>query len=293
MVQSQFRRLLKPVWNVFKDALPAKLHVEIDHFKSHGTFPDLRHPRTFNEKTAWRKLYDRDPRMPPLVDKIIAKELMGEKFGPDFIISTLATFESEKEVDFSALLYPCVVKANHGSGTNVFLPRRPENEEKVRRQMGSYLRHRHELKSEELAYSKVTPRLLVEPILEGGEHGLVDYKFHTFAGRVFAIQVDVDRYTDHRRSFYDPNWTRMPVELLYPKADYAIDPPLELKEMLHYAEKIGEGFSYVRVDLYEADGMVKFGEATFYHGAGLEVFKPREFDELFGAQWDLERSPGR
>jgi hypothetical protein len=284
-LKSDVRQLLKPAWRLLNDLLPAKMHVELDHLRSHGKLPNLKNPRTFSEKTAWRKLYDRDPRMPPLIDKIVAKELMATRFGPEFIIPTLAVYESENDVDFSVLPYPCVVKTNHGSGTNVFLSRRPEDEGSVKRQLGIHLRHRHESDSEEWAYSRITPRLLVEPFLEGGAHGLVDYKFHTFGGHVFAIQVDVDRYTDHRRSFYDASWTEMPVELLYPKASYAIDPPVELQTMLRYSEQIGEGFSYVRVDLYEAEDKVKFGEATFYHGAGLERFNPREFDEVFGAQW--------
>jgi len=280
-------KLLKPIWAVFRDALPSKWHVIIDHLRIHGKVPNLGHPRTFNEWTAWRKLYDRDPRMPPLVDKIVAKELMAARFGSEFIIPTLATFERETEVDFAALPYPCAVKANHASGMNLFLMERPKDEDTVRTQLRRFLGYRHHDVSEEWAYSEVHPRLLVEPFIYGGEHGLVDYKFHTFSGRVLAIQVDVDRYTNHRRCFYDPSWNLIPFELLYPQADYEIEPPLKLREMLGYAEQIGEDFSYVRVDLYEAEGKVKFGEATFYHGAGLEIFVPREYDEILGTEWGL------
>jgi hypothetical protein len=230
-------------------------------------------------------LYDRDPRIPPMVDKIAAKEQMASRFGRDFIIPTLATFSTEAEVDFAALPYPCVIKPNHASGFNVFLKERAADEGSVRRKLGRLLRYRHERSAEEWAYSQIPPRLLVEPFIEGGEHGLVDYKFHTFAGRVFSVQVDMARYTDHRRSFFDPQWKPMPFELLYPRADYKISPPSTLEEMIRCAEQIGEGFSYVRVDLYEIEGKVKFGEATFYPGAGLEVFKPREFDAIFGEQW--------
>jgi len=220
-----------------------------------------------------------------MVDKIAAKEQMASRFGQDFIIPTLATFSTEAEVDFAALPYPCVIKPNHASGFNVFLKERAADEGSVRRKLGRLLRYRHERSAEEWAYSQIPPRLLVEPFIEGGEHGLVDYKFHTFAGRVFSVQVDMARYTDHRRSFFDPQWKPMPFELLYPRADYKISPPSTLEEMIRCAEQIGEGFSYVRVDLYEIEGKVKFGEATFYPGAGLEVFKPREFDAIFGEQW--------
>ena len=290
-LKNALKRLLKPVWVVFRDALPAKTHVALDHLRNHGKLPDLQHPSTFSEKIAYRKLYDRDPRIPSLVDKISAKEQMSSSFGADFIIPTLAMFDTADEIDFAALIYPCVVKPNHASGFNVFLRERPANEGEARRRLGRLLRYRHERASEEWAYSQIAPRLLVEPWvvesgIEGGRHGLIDYKFHTFGGRVFAIQVDVDRYTNHRRSFFDPSWTPMQFELLYSKASYQIPAPVALKEMLHYAAQIGEGFAYVRVDLYEVGGRVKFGEATFYPGAGLEVFKPPEFDAVFGALWN-------
>ena len=279
------RKLLKHVWTTFADMLPRKVHVRLDHLRIHGRLPDLEHPRTFSEKITHRKLYDLDPRMPALIDKIAAKEQMAARFGSGFVIPALATFKSETEVDFAALPYPCVVKASHGSGMNVFLTERPANEKKVRRQLQRFLRGNHFAPSEEWAYSQVEPRLLVEPMIEGGDHGLVDYKFHTFSGRVFAIQVDVDRFTNHRRCFFNPKWERMPFALFYPDTQQEIPPPQDLKAMIRYAEQIGRDFSYVRVDLYEVDGVSKFGEATFYPGAGLEPFNPPEYDELFGQQW--------
>jgi hypothetical protein len=167
-------------------------------------------------------------------------------------------------------------------------PANAKEEEKIRHQLRGFLRWDFHALWEEWAYSKVRRRLLVEPFIEGGEHGLVDYKFHTFNGRVFAIQVDVDRYTDHRRSLRDLNWNEMPVDFTYRRPSYALPRPDNFNNMLRYAEQIGEGFSYVRVDLYEIAGCVKFGEVTFYPGAGLvDYFNPPEFDELFGAQWSM------
>jgi len=257
----------------------------IDQLRIHHRLPNLDHPTTFSEKIAHRMLYDRDPRIPALVDKIAAKQEMVARFGEAFVIPTLATFATQAEVDFALLPYPCVLKPSHASGFNIFLPERPHNESRLRRHLGALLRHRHELEAEEWAYAQLAPRLLVEPFIKGGEHGLIDYKFHTFAGRVFAIQVDVDRFTRHARCFFDPAWKLMPFELFYPAASFLIPPPASLDALIGYAEQIGQGFSYLRVDLYEIDGKPRFGEATFYPGAGLEPFKPRAFDALFGAQW--------
>jgi len=284
-MKSQLKWLFGPFWRCFLQVLPAKMHVVVLYWRRFGRIPNLEAPRTFNEKILHRMLYDRDSRMPPLIDKIAVKETMAARFGNDFIIPTLATFEDERDVDFRNLPYPCVIKAAHSSGMNMFLLKRPEVEREARRELHRFLSYDHSSLYEEWAYLKVPHRILVEPLIDGGEHGLVDYKFHTFDGQVYAIQVDVDRHTDHRRCFYDTNWIKMRFELLYPNADYEIPPPGCLNQMLWYAERIGETFSYVRADLYEIEGMVKFGEVTFYHGAGLERFHPAKFDMMFGAHW--------
>lgn len=272
---------------MLRDALPARAHVLIDHLRVFHRFPNLKHPVTFNEKIAHRKLYDRDPRMPALVDKISAKQMMAARFGADFVIPTLARYDNAAEVDFALLPYPCVIKPSHTSGFNVFLMERPANERRVRRKLGQLLRYRYERAAEEWAYTQVEARLLVEPFIDAGPPGLTDYKLHTFSGRVFAIQVDVDRYTNHARTLFDRDWNPMPFSLLYPRATYAIPKPSALDAMIHRAEQIGEGFSYIRVDLYEISGKPIFGEATFYPSGGLGIFTPREYDALFGAQWKM------
>ena len=277
---------------MFRDALPTHAHVLIDHYRIHWRLPNLTHPKTFSEKIAWRMLYDRDARIPAMVDKIAAKQQMAARFGERFVIPTLAVYDNAAEIDFALLPYPCVIKPNHASGFNVFLREKPPGERKVRRRLLDLLRYRHQHSAEEWAYSQIAPRLLVEPFvaepfIDGRPHGLTDYKFHTFGGRVFAVQVDVGRYTRHTRNFYTPEWEPMNFSLLYPRASGEIPKPAALDEMIARAGRIGEGFSYVRVDLYEIEGKSKFGEVTFYPGAGLEVFKPKQFDALFGEQWNL------
>jgi hypothetical protein len=284
-LDNPLRPFAKSLWAVFRDVLPRRAHVIVDQLRFQRRLPNLKHPATFSDKIAHRMLYDRDARIPELVDKISAKRLMAARFGEDFVIPTVAVFDSSAEVDFALLPYPCVIKPNHASGFNVFLHQRPEGEIKVRRKLNRLLSYRHERSAEEWAYSQIAPRLLVEPFLSQGDTSLTDYKFHTFAGRVFAIQVDVGRYTDHRRAFFDPAWKPMPFSLLYPTPSTSIPKPAALPDMIRFAQQIGEAFPYLRVDLYEIGDKVKFGEATFYPGAGLEVFKPREYDALFGAQW--------
>jgi hypothetical protein len=284
-MKARIREMVQSAWRWLLDLLPARWHVTVDHLRFHKSFPNLSNPRTLSEKIAWRKLYERDPRMPSLVDKITSKEQMAARFGEGFVIPTLATFASESEIDFGALQYPCVIKANHGSSMNLFLMERPADEEKVRGKLGRFLRFRYHAVREEWAYSKVKPRLLVEPFLAGGEHGLVDYKIHTFHGHAYAIEIITDRYTGHYGAMFDRDWNEIPCLFGAVKAPYTIPRPVQLDRMIDIAEQIGKDFSYVRVDFYEVEGRAVFGEITFYPGGGLDVVEPEEYDEIFGRQW--------
>jgi hypothetical protein len=193
LLNSTLKPVFKPVWALLRDALPRRAHVVLDHLRCHGRLPNLQYPSTFSEKIACRKLHDRDPRIPQLVDKIVAKQQMAARFGPEFILPLLATFSNEAEVDFAALPYPCVIKPNHLSGFNLFLKQPPESSNGIRRKLGRLLRTRYERASEVWAYSQIAPRLLVEPFIEGGPHGLIDHKFRTFQGSVFSRLVRRNR----------------------------------------------------------------------------------------------------
>lgn len=286
-MNAALRGVAQSVWRSALDLLPARWHVIVDHIRFHKRFPNLRDPKTLSEKIAWRKLHDRDPRMPALADKIGVKELMAARFGADFVIPTMAVFESEREIDFGALSYPCLIKANHGSNMNLFLMARPANENKVRARLRRFLRMKYYAVREEWAYSHVKPRLLVEPYINGGNHGLVDYKVHTFHGRAYAIEIVTDRYTAHYGAMFDTDWNEIPCLFGAAKGPNPIPRPSQLERMIAYAEQIGQEFSYVRVDFYEIAGKAVFGEITFYPGGGVDVVEPPEYDLIFGNQWDL------
>ena len=112
---------------------------------------------------------------------------------------------------------------------------------------------------------------------------LDDYKIHCFNGIPKIIQVDFDRFSNHRRNLYDTNWNYIEAEICYPTdKSHMIERPQALDEMLNIAEKLSKGCSYVRVDLYWTGNQVLFGELTFHHGSGCEIIKPESFSYLLG-----------
>jgi TupA-like ATPgrasp len=115
---------------------------------------------------------------------------------------------------------------------------------------------------------------------------LPDYKFFVFGGRVEFIQMDIDRFSDHRRAFYDRSWRKQEISLGYPKLESLIaEPPRHLAAMMNAAEALGAPFDFVRIDLYDLPEGPKFGEVTFSPNSGFEQFNPPEMDRLFGSLW--------
>jgi hypothetical protein len=291
-VLKRFRRLLRPVYLRFADALPASWHVKLEYFRAHGRWPNLSHPQKFNEKIAWRKLCERDARLPGLSDKIQAKRIVGARFGYDLINPTLAVYSNANEMDFTKLPLsapPYVIKANHGSGMNIFVRDEPINQSAIREKVDKWMKIDHSSIMEEWAYSRIKPRILIEPDM-GDTARLTDYKFHVFSGSVYAIEVVLDRFGDYRINFYNPDWIPLEIKRYAnrPPSDAPVAPPNRLADMLKLAEAIGSEFSYVRVDLYEIDGRIRFGELTFYTGAANDRFEPDEWDLRFGQQWVCE-----
>jgi hypothetical protein len=279
--------------------LPPRLNVIIGYTQAHYRLPDLSNPRTFSEKIAWRKLYDRDPRLPEMVDKIRVKEIMAKRFGEDFIIPTSRVYNTVDELDFDQSplnVPPYVIKVNHGSNMNIFVREgHAPDVRAIKKKLAAYLKTNHTAFAQEWAYSKVVRKIFIEPLIETNIGYLPDYRFHVFAGTTYVIETILDICGETRReNMYDRNWRLLNVvHGDYPRYETPLPRPAKLDEMTRIAEAIGNDFSYVRVDLYEIEGAIKFGELTFYPGAGHDRFNPREWDAKFGGQWKLDLCEAR
>jgi hypothetical protein len=256
-----------------------------------GRLPSISNPKTFSEFVQWRKIYERDIRMSVRTDKIAAKEIVSGALDSSWVIPTLwhgAKLPAQSERNWPL---PFVIKASHGSAMNYFVRTQAEADwSKIEALCESWLAIKYYGDwNAHWAYSKVPPRLLVEPFIgELGELPL-DYKFWMFHGKVAFIQVDVGREHNHKRTMFDKNWNRLPFGMLYPVYEGDIRPPSSLKQMIRAAELLSRDFTFVRVDLYEISGSPKFGELTFYPEEGLTPFDPPEWDLRFGHMW-LDRS---
>jgi hypothetical protein len=286
------REVLRPLYLAVLSRLPPYLHAVLGYYRVHGRLPNLRAPRRFSEKIIWRKLYERDPRYPQLIDKILVKEYVAQRVGGELLIPTLAVYERPEELDFERPPLsrpPYVIKANHGWDMNLFVVDPAElgdarQLEAIRARLRSWLATDHSLRMREWAYSSIRRRLLVEPYL-----GPVnDHKFHVFHGRVYACELISNRFLRQRQeAIFDRDWRL--IEANYGLPLYAGELPQKSvrERMVQIAEALAEGFDYLRVDLYVVGGTVKFGELTFYPGGGEERLRPVAWDRAFGEQWRL------
>lgn len=145
----------------------------------------------------------------------------------------------------------------------------------------------------EWPYKNVRPRIIAEKYLgDGTGKPINDYKFMCFHGQVKCSFVCTQRNTPDglKVTFFDNDWNVLPFERHYPKSNEKIERPKNFSEMLRIAQILSEGIPFVRVDLYETDNRVRFGEMTFYPGCGFEKFTPEEYDYELGDWIDLKQA---
>lgn len=266
------------------DALPDKECLELLWKDRKGEYLDLEHPKTFNEKIQWLKLYDRNPLYHVLVDKIEVKAWVENLIGKEYVIPTIAVYNNPEEIDFEELPNQFVLKCNHNSGVGMYIcsDKTRLDREKVKEELKKGLAQNWYLPYREWAYKGIKPRIIAEQYL-CAPNGLNDYKVFNSYGKPIIIQVDFDRFTNHKRNLYTPQWDYIEAEIEFPSdPEHQIEKPDNLDELLELSSILTRDIPQARADFYIVDGQIFFGEITLYHGAGYEDFRPRSFEQEFG-----------
>lgn len=288
------RALLDRICKYFGRFMSDQMFLKLMYKVRLGRKLDLREPKTFNAKLQWLKLYDRNPRYTELVDKIKVKEYIAGIIGEKYIIPTLKVFNSAKEIDFSELPNEFVLKCNHDSGTiYVCEDKRTLSIERmndIRDYFDKALKRDWYLLGREWPYKNVSRKIFAESYMSDKKQDeLIDYKFMCFDGKVKCSFVCSDRKAKDglKVTFFDREWNVMPFERHYPKSEKEISCPQNYDLMIRLAEKVSENIPFVRVDFYEIEGEIYFGEMTFYPGCGFEEFNPEEWDYELGKWIEL------
>jgi len=260
------------------------------HFlRSFGYEPNLNNPRTFNEKLAWIKLHTRDPLMVKCADKYAVREYVREIIGEKYLIPLLGVYKHPDEIPFNDLPAPYVLKVNHASGGNIFFIEKDSfNKRKAIRSLNHHLKINAYYYGCEWSYKDVPPCIICERVILDENNNLPkDYKFLCFNGKPLLIQVDIDRFGDHRENYYDQHWNLLPVITDLPNADEDIPMPERFEEMLEISRKLSRPFDFVRVDLYAIHDSIYVGEMTFYPAGGSIPFFPHKYEIEYGEKIHL------
>lgn len=267
---------------------PDKLYLQLRFYFEMGQKLNVKSPKTFNEKLQWLKLYNRKPEYTTMVDKYAVKQYVADKIGEEYIIPTLGIWTRVEEIDWESLPNQFVLKTTHGGGSGGVVICKDKAKfdkieacRKLQRSLNSDIYRNYR----EWPYKNVTRRIIAEHFMvdESGLE-LKDYKFFCFNGRVECFKVDFDRFISHKANYYDRNANLLSFYELVCPSDYSkvFEKPQNFDKMIELAEKLAKNIPFVRMDLYNINGNIYFGEITFFPASGMGKFKPEEWDEKLG-----------
>lgn len=267
---------------------PDKMYLKIIFWTQMNYKLDLYHPKTFNEKLQWLKIYNRKSEYTSMVDKYAVKEYVAKIIGEEYIIPTFGVWDSPDEIDFGKLPRKFVLKTTNGGGSDgviVCTDKSKLDLSSVRKKMKKALKLNIYSLYREWPYKNVKHRIIAEYLLEvDGDTNIDDYKLFCFNGTVKLFKIDFDRHTMHKANYYDPklNLLDLQEDVCPPDYNRPIKMPTNINKMIELAEVLSKDVPFVRIDFYNINGKIYFGEITFFPAGGLGTFTPREWDIKLG-----------
>jgi len=269
------------------NVLPDSLYLKLMFHRRVGYYPNLKNPRTYNEKLQWLKLHNQRPEYTEMVDKLEAKKYVASKIGEEYIIPTLGVWNSVEEIDWNSLPNQFVLKVTGDSGGIVvcsdknFLDVDSAKKKLIKGWGKNYYKY-----NKEYPYRDIKPRIIAEQyMVDESGYELKDYKFFCFNGEPKYLFVATDRQNkgeETKFDFFDLDWNHIPVVNGHPNNPQRPQCPENFEEMIRIAKELSAKIPHVRVDLYNINGKIYFGELTFFHWSGMVAYEPIEWDYKFG-----------
>jgi hypothetical protein len=248
----------------------------------------LSNPKTYNEKIQWLKLYGRTPMDKVLADKYLVKKYIADTIGDEYVIPLLGVWDSPEQIDFTNLPERFVLKCNHNSGRGMCICRDKTalDLESVREGLRIGLKENYFLRSREKAYKGIPRKIIAEEYMEDNTtKDLKDYKFFCFNGEPKIVFVATGRELGEHEvkfDFFDMEYNHLNITNGHPNSNPFPHKPASFEKMKELAAVLSKGYPHIRVDFYEVNGRVYFGEFTFSHWGGMTPFEPEEWDRILG-----------
>lgn len=262
-------------------------YLRIKYWVKMGKKLNLKNPQTFNEKIQWLKLYGRRPIDTVLSDKFAVKEFISKTIGSEYVIPILGVWDRFDDIEFDSLPNQFVLKCTHDSGGIIVCKdKRKLDKQTAKKKLEKSLKTDYYIYSREKAYKDIPRRIIAEEYKEDtNTKELRDYKFFCFNGEPKLLFVASDRQTageETKFDFFDMDYNHLPFTNGHPNAVVPPQKPIKFDEMKLLAGKLSYGIPHVRIDFYEVNGHVYFGEMTFSHWGGMTPFEPEEWDYKLG-----------
>ena len=269
--------------------LPDKLYVQLMFRLKMGYWVDLKNPQTFSEKIQWLKLYNRRPEYTKMVDKYAVKDYVASMIGEEYIIPTLGVWASPEEIEWDKLPNKFVLKTTHGGGSSGVVICKDKSTFDCRKAIAKL---RRSMKQDiykylkEWPYKDVPRRIIAEKFIEPlpEMNDLPDFKFFCFDGEVKALFIGTERQTGNVKfDYFDADFNHLDLIQQHPLSGKNLTKPLNFDLMKQLAGYLSKGIPQVRIDFYDVNGKIYFGEMTFYHHGGIVPFHPEKWDYQFGS----------
>lgn len=274
--------------------MPDSLYLRIYYFAMNGHMLHLKNPKGYNEKLQWLKLHDKHPEYSVLVDKYRVRQAIAEKLGEGYLFPLLGHWESFDDINFDELPNEFVLKCNHDSGSVKIINDKsaltPEALRELKEFYDRSMSHDFFYAGREYPYKGIKPCILAEKLMKDekeGPAGIKDYKFFCFNGEPKLLLSVSGRQTEKHEDYFDMDYNWIHITNGSTESKVPPEKPACFEEMKVLASRLTQGMRQVRLDFYEIDGKVYFGEFTFFSGGGFELFKPDEWEQKLGSWIDL------
>lgn len=287
-----------PIWvlmNVkpINRIIPDKLYIKLLYFLYHKQRLNLENPKTWCEKQQWLKLYGYRPIYKTLMDKYAVKEYVANLIGEKYIIPLIGVYDNFDSIDFENLPEKFVIKCNHDSGSFLIVEDKNKLDvTKARKFFNKRLKRNYFYLGRDIQYKYIEPKIIIEQYMKDENqiyNRLDDYKFCCFNGVPKIIYVCSGSGKNRRQDYYDMNFNHLPIKRHYPNSSELCRKPRCFDEMKEIVHKLCGDFPFMRVDLYEINGKVYFGEYTLINDGGLYPCEPFEWEQKIGDWIDLSK----
>ena len=276
--------LLKDLDNHHIIKINDKTYLKIRYKRRTGKKLNLRHPKTFNEKLQWLKLYDHNQKYTKMADKYEAKKYVQKIIGKKYIIPTIGIYDDFDEINFNKLPKKFVIKCTHDSGGLIICKdKKTLNISQARKKINKSLRKNYYYSGREWPYKNIKPRIIVEKFIEDDTiDDLRDYKFMCFNGEPQYVYITV-KNDNIFEDYYDMDFKPVNIKHGFPRSNINFQKPALFEKMKDIARRLSKDIPFLRVDLHYVNGEILFGEMTFYDWAGFMPFETDEQDKKFGS----------